>query len=162
MNNAVFGITMKNIRKHRDMKLVPTDKRRNQLFSEPNYHTARWFSENLLTIEMKETKVKMNKAVYLGMSISEISKTWMHEFWFDYFKPKYQNNAKLYYMDVLYVMCCMDTDSFIIKIKTQQFYKDIADDVVKWFDTSNYSENGRRPLSGGMKEKVTGLFKDEL
>ena len=75
MNNAVFGITMENIRKHRDMKLVPTDKRRNQLFSEPNYHTARWFSENLLTIEMKETKVKMNKAVYLGMSISEISKT---------------------------------------------------------------------------------------
>ena len=75
MNNAVFGITMENIRKHRDMKLVPTDKRRNQLFSEPNYHTARWFSENLLTIEMKETTVKMNKAVYLGMSISEISKT---------------------------------------------------------------------------------------
>ena len=65
-------------------------------------------------------------------------------------------------MDVLYVMCCMDTDSFIIKIKTQEFYKDIADDVVKWFDTSNYSENGRRPLSGGMKEKATGLFKDEL
>ena len=75
MNYAVFGITMENIRKHRDMKLVPTDKRRNQLVSEPNYHKATCFSENLLTIEMKETKVKMNKAVYLGMSISEISKT---------------------------------------------------------------------------------------
>ena len=101
MNYAVFGITMENIRKHRDMKLVPTDKRRNQLVSEPNYHKATCFSENSLTIEMKETKVKMNKAVYLGMSISEISKTWMHEFWFDYFKPKYQNNTKLCYMDVL-------------------------------------------------------------
>ena len=75
MNYAVFGITMENIRKHRDMKLVPTDKRRNQLVSEPNYHKATCFSENLFTIEMKETKVKMNKAVYLGMSISEISKT---------------------------------------------------------------------------------------
>ena len=73
MNNSVFGKTMENIRKHRDIKLVTTDKRRNQLFSEPNYHTTKWFSENLLAIEMKMTKVKMNKPVYLGLSILEIS-----------------------------------------------------------------------------------------
>ena len=69
MNNAVFGKTMENVRKHRDIKLVTTDKRRNQLVSEPNYHTAKWFSGNLLETEMKKTKVKMNRPVYLGSSI---------------------------------------------------------------------------------------------
>ena len=69
MNNAVFGKTKENVRKHRDIKLVATDKRRNQLVSEPNYYTTKWFSEKLLVIEMKKTKVKMNKPVYLGLSI---------------------------------------------------------------------------------------------
>ena len=103
---------MGNVRKHRDIKLVTTDKRRNQLVSEPNYHTTKLFSGDLLAIEMKKTKVKMNKPVYLGLSILEISKTLMYEFWYDYIKPKYQNNAKL---------CYMDTDSFIIHIKTEDF-----------------------------------------
>ena len=110
MNNAVFGKTMENVRKHRDIKLVTTDKRRNQLVSEPNYHTTKYFSENLLAIEMKKTKVKMNKPVYLGMSILDISKTLMYEFWYDYIKPKYQDRAKLCYMDI---------DSFVIHIKAE-------------------------------------------
>ena len=80
MNNSVFGKTMKNVRKHRDIKLVTTDKRKNQLGSEPNYHKTKWFSENLLAIEMKKTKVKMNKPVYLDLSILEVSKTLMYEF----------------------------------------------------------------------------------
>ena len=74
MNNAVFGKTMENGRKCRDIKLVTTVKRRNQLASEPNYHKTKYFSENLITIEMKKTKVKMNKHVYLGMSILDVSK----------------------------------------------------------------------------------------
>ena len=78
MNNAVFGKTMENIRKHRDIKLVTTDKRRNQLASEPNYHTTKYFSENLIAIETEKTKVKMNKPIYLGMSILDISKTLMY------------------------------------------------------------------------------------
>ena len=81
MNNAVFGKTMENVRKHRDIKLVTTDKRRNQLASEPNYHTPKHFSENLIAMEMKKTKVKMNKALYLGMSILDISVwilVWLH------------------------------------------------------------------------------------
>ena len=122
MNNFVFGETVENVRKHRDIKLVTTDKRRNQLLSESDYHTTKWFSEELLAIEMKKIKVKMNKPVYLGLSMLEISKTLMYEFWYDYIKPKYRNNAKLGYMD---------TDSFIIHIKTEDFYKDIADDVKK-------------------------------
>ena len=152
MSNAVFGKTMENVRKHRDIKLVTTDKRRNQLVSEPNYHTTKYFSENLLAIEMKKTKVKMNKPVYLGMSILDISKTLMYEFWYDYIKPKYQDRAKL---------CYMDTDSFVIHIKTEDFYEDIANDVEKWFDTSNYDEDDNRPLPLGKNKKVIGLFKDE-
>ena len=80
MNNAVFAKTMENVRKHRDVKLVTTDKRRNQLASEPNYHRTKYFSEDLMAIEMKKTKVKMNKLIYLGMSILDISKTLMYEF----------------------------------------------------------------------------------
>ena len=78
---------------------------------------------------MKSIKVKISKPVYLGLPILEISKALMYEFWYDYVKPKYQNNAKLYYMD---------TDSFIINIKTEDFYEDIPNDVEKRFDTSNY------------------------
>ena len=94
MNNAGFGKTVENVRKHRDIKLVTTDKRRNQLASKPNYHTTKYFSENLIAIEMKKTKVKINKLIYLSMSILDISKTLMYKFWYDYIKPKYQDKAK--------------------------------------------------------------------
>ena len=97
MNNSAFGKTMENVKKHRDIKLVTTDKRGNQLVSEPNYHTTKWFSENLLAIKMKKIKVKMNKPVYLGLSILEISKTLMYEFWYECMKPKYADNVKLCY-----------------------------------------------------------------
>ena len=86
MNNSVFGKTMENIRKHRDVKSVTNDKRKNQLVSEPNYHTTKWFSEGLLAIEMKKIKVRINKPVYLGLPILEISKILMYEFWCDYIK----------------------------------------------------------------------------
>ena len=99
MNNVVFGKTMENIRKHRDIKLVTTNKRRDKLVSEPNYHTINYISEDLSIIEMNKTKVKMNKPIYLGLSIFEISKLLMYEFWYDYMKPKYGNNVKLCYMD---------------------------------------------------------------
>ena len=151
MNNAVFGKTMENVRKYRDIKLVTTDKRKNQLVSEPNYYTTKLFSENLLPIEMKKTKVLMNKPVYLGLPILEISTVPMYEFWYDYIKPKYGDSVKL---------CYMDTDSFIMHIKTEDFYKDIANDVEKRSDTSNYEVN--RPLPTAKNKKVIGLMKDEL
>ena len=131
MNNTVFGNTMKNARKYRDIRLVTNDKRRNQLASEPNYHTTKYFSENLMAIELKRTKVKVSKPIYLCMSILDTSKTLMHEFWCDNIEPKYQDRAK---------PCYMDTDSFIIDIKTKAFYEDIANDVEKCFVTSNYDE----------------------
>ena len=142
---------MENIRKHRDIKLVTTDKKRSKLDSEPNYHTINLISEDLSIIEMKKTKVKMNKPIYLGLSILEISKTLMYKFWYDYMKPKYNNNVKL---------CYMDMDSFIMDIILNDFYKDIANDVENRFDTSNYEVN--RPLPMGKNQKVIGLMKDEL
>ena len=151
MNNSVFGKTMENIRKHRDIKLVTTDKKRSKLVSEPKYHTINLISEDLSIIEMKKTKVKMNKPIYLGLSILEISKILMYEFWYDYMKPKYNDNVKL---------CYADTDSFIMNIKTNDFYKDISNDVENRLDTSSYEVN--RPLPTGKNKKIIGLMKDEL
>ena len=153
MNNAVFGKTMEDVRKYRDIKLVTTDRRRNQLVSEPNYHTSKYFSENFMALKMKKTKVKMNKPVHLGMSILGISKTLMCEFWYDYIKPKYGNRSKL---------CYTDTDSFVIHNKPEDFYKDIANDVEKWFDTSSYDENNERSLPIGKNKNVIHLFTDKL
>ena len=151
MNNSVFGKTMENIRKHRNIKLVTTDKKRNKLVSEPSYHTINYISEDLSIIEINKTRVKMNEPIYLGLSILDISKTLMYEFWYNYMKPKYDYNLKL---------CYMDTDSFVMNIKTNYFYKDIANDVEKRFDTSNYEVN--RPLPIGKNKKVIDLMKDEL
>ena len=95
----------------------------------------------------------MNKPIYLGMSILDISKTLMYEFWCDYIKPKYQDRAK---------SCYMDTDSIVIYIKTEDFYKEIANNFEKWFDTSNYDENDKNRLTIGKNKKVIGIFIDEL
>ena len=108
-------------------------------------------SEDLSIIEMNKTKVKMNKPMYLGLSILDISKILMYETWYDYMKPKYKNRVKL---------CYMDTNSLVMNIKTNDLYKDIANDVEKRFDTSNYEAN--RPLPTGKNKKVIGLMKDEL
>ena len=100
---------------------------------------------------MNKTRVKMNKPIYLGLSILDISRTLMYEFWYDYMKLKYNDNVKL---------CYMDTDSFVMNIKINDFYKDITNDVEKRFDTSNYEVN--RPLPTGKNKKVIRLTKDEL
>ena len=129
MNNSVFGKTVENVRNYTDIKFVTTDKTRKRLVSEANYRTHKTFSEHLMAIEMKKKKkVKMTKPIYLGLSVLDISKTLMYEFWYDYIKPKFRDRAKL---------CYVDTDSFVIYIETEDFYKDIADDVKRWFDTSN-------------------------
>ena len=120
MNNSVFGKTMENVRNHRDIKIVTTDKRRSILASEPNYHSTKYISKDLLIMEMKKAEVKMNKPIYLGQAILDISKTLMYEFWYDYIKPKYGDKAG---------PCYTDTDSFIMHIKTEDIFKDIAGDV---------------------------------
>ena len=151
MINVVFGKPMENVRKHRDIKLVTSDKRRNQLVPEPNYHTIKCFSENLVALEMKKITVKMNKPIYVGMTILDISKTLMYGFWYGNLKPKHEDKIKL---------CYMDTDSLIPFIKAEDFYEDIVNDVEKRFDTSNYKVG--RPLPTGKNKKEIGLMKDEL
>ena len=152
MNNSSFGKTMENVRNHRDIKLV-TDKRRKRLVSEFNYHSHKTFSEHLMAIEMEKTRVKIIKPLYLFMSILDINKTLIYEFWYDYIRPKYGDKTKL---------CYTDTDSFVVQIKTEDFFEDISNDLKRWFDTSNYDKNDKRPLPIGKNKKVPGLFKVEL
>ena len=111
INISVFEKTMENVGKSRDIKLITSNKRRKRLVSEPNYHSHKKFSKYLMAIEMEKTNVKMNKPIYLGMSILDISKRLMHEFWYDYIKPKYGDKV---------ILCYMDTDSFILYIITDE------------------------------------------
>ena len=152
MNNAVYGKTIENVRNLRDIELVTTNARRKQLVSQPNYHTCKRFSENLIAIELRKTKVYMNKPIYIGQAVLDISKTLMYTFFYDYLKPKYEDKVKL---------CCMDTDSCIFYVETDDFYKDINNDVFEWFDTSDYNNEDDR-LPTGMNKNVISKFKDEL
>ena len=144
---------MENVRNHRDIKLETTDKQRSILASEPIYHSCKRISKDLMIMEVKKVEVKMNKPIYLGQVILDISKTLIYEFWYDYIKPKYGDKARL---------CYMDTDSFIMQIKTEDFYNNINNDVDKWFDTSNYDKNDNRPLEIEKNKTLIGKFKAEL
>ena len=153
MNNAVFGKTMENIRKHRNIKLVTNKKAFLKKVMQPNFKSRIVFSENLVGCEMGKKCIVMNKPVYIGQAILDLSKIVMYEFHYDYMVPKYEGNLKL---------CYMDTDSLIYDIKTKDFYEDIADDVHARFDTSGYSKKDNHPLPIGVNKKVIGLMKDEL
>ena len=153
MNNAVFGKTMENIQKHRNIKLVTNERSYLQAVMKPNFKSGILFSENLMGCKMGKVKVVMNKPVYLGQAILDLSKTVMYEFHYDYMLPKYGDNLKL---------CYMDTDSFIYDIRTEDFYADIADDVIDRFDTSSYDKDDARPLPIGKNKKVIGMMKGEL
>ena len=118
----------------------------------PNFKGGTLMGEDLISCEMGKVKIKMNKPVYLGQAILDLSKIIMYEFHYDYMKKKSEeNNLKLLYMD---------TDSLVYKIKMRDFYKDIADDVESRFDTSGYEPD--KPLPIGKNKKVIGLMKDEL
>ena len=147
MNNAVFGKTMENVRKHRNIKLVTAERRRNYLASEQNYHTTKFFIEKLLAIQMIKTEILINKSVYLGLSILDLSKTVTYQFWYDCVKPKYGENAQLHYMD---------TDNCIVHVKTEGK----SENVETRFDTSKFELD--RPLPQGINKKVIGLMKVEL
>ena len=143
MNNAVFGKTMENIRKQRD---ITTEGRRKYLVSKPNYYTT-FFPENLLVIELKKSQRLTNKAVSSGLSILELSKILTY----NYVKQKYHEKA---------TFCYMDIDSFIVQIKTDDIHKEIAEDMETRFDISNFEL--ARPLPKEKNEKVIGSVKDKL
>ena len=151
MNNSVFRKTMENIRTRKDMKLVISDKKYLKYVMKPNFKDGHPFSKHLFAVEMGKTEIMMNKPVYLGQAILDLSKTLMYEFHYDYMRPKYGSKVKL---------CYMDTDSFVYEIETEDFYRDIAKDVEKRFDTSGYSKDDNRPLPIGKNKKVIGLMKN--
>ena len=152
MNNAVLGKTMENMRKHRDIKLVNSEEAYLKAVMKPNFKSGTLFGPNLMGCEMGKIKVVMNKPVYLGQAILDLSKIVMYEFHYDYMKCKYADD-KL-------TLCYMDTDSLIYDIQTDDFYKDTANDVESRFDTGSYVPD--RPLPVGKNKKVIGLMKDEL
>ena len=152
MNNSVFGKTMENIRNRVNVKLVNAGEQFKKLAAKPNYNGRKIFNENLVSVHMKKTSLTMNKPVYLGMSILDLSKNIMFDFHYKYIKPKYGNKAKLLFTD---------TDSFLYEIQTEDFYKDISGDVKDRFDTSDYPEGHPSGIPTGINKKVLGMFKDE-
>ena len=141
---------MENIRKHRNIKLVTTEEKYLHTVMKPNFKSGVRFGENLMGCEMGKIKVVMKKPVYLWQAILDLSKIIMYESHYDYMKPKFKDPQ----------LCYMDTDSLIYNIKTEDFYTDIADDILARFDTSGYCPN--QPLPRGLNKKIIGLMKDEL
>ena len=152
MNNSVFGKTMENIRNRVNVKLVDAGEQFKKLVAKPNYNSRKIFNENLVSVHMKKTSLTMNKPVYLGMCILDLSKIIMFDFHYKYIKPKYGKQAKLLFTD---------TDSFLYEIQTEDFYKDISRDVKDRFDTSDYPEGHPSGIPTGINKKVLGMFKDE-
>ena len=153
MNNSVFGKTTENIRNRVDIKLVNNKSQAEKLSAKPNFKHCNIFSEDLVAIHMKKTKLDFDKPVYLGMCILDLSKTLMYNFHYNYIKQKYGDKAKL---------LLTDTDSLMYEIQTEDFYKDINGDVKDRFDTSGYPSNHSSGIPSGLNKKVLGMFKDEV
>ena len=152
MNNSVFGKTMENIRNRVNSKLVNDREKAKKLTAKPNFKHLNIFCEELIAVHMKRTELKFDKPVYLGMCILDLSKTIMYEFHYNYIKKKYGDKAKLLFTD---------TDSLMYEIKTEDFYKDISEDVKDRFDTSDYPPTHPSGILTGCN-KVLGVFKDEV
>lgn len=152
MNNSVFGKTLENIENHVDIKLVCDEKEAIKLSARPSYDRVTIFDENLIAVHMKRTKLFYNKPIYLGMCILDLSKTLMYDFHYNYILPKYAERARLLFTD---------TDSLAYEIQTEDFYKDIAEDIQTRFDTSDYPVDHASHIKTGINKKVIGMFKDE-
>ena len=144
MNSSVFGKTMENIRNRVDIKLVNNREKAEKLTAKPNIKHCNIFSENLISIHMKKTKLTFNKPVYLGMCILDLSKTLMYDFHYNYIMQKYGDKAKL---------LSTDTDSLMYEIQTEDFYKDISKDVKDRFDTSDYPPNHPSCIPSGLNKR---------
>ena len=152
MNNSVLGKILENIRNRVDIWLISSDNVAQKLAAKPNYDCCTIFDENLIAVQMKKTKLYLNKPVYLGMSILDLSKSLMYDFHYNYIKTKYGDKAKLLFTD---------TDSLAYEITTKDFYKDINPDIEKWFDISDYPTNHPSGIKTWLNSNVLGMFKDE-
>ena len=143
---------MEDIRNRVNIKLINNRDIAKKYTAKPNFKHLNIFCEELIAVHMKKTSLIFNKPVYLGMCILDLSKTIMYEFHYKYIKPKYGDKAKLLFTD---------TDSLMYEIKTEDFYKDISEDVKDRFDTSDYPSNHPSGIPTGCNNKVLGMFKDE-
>ena len=149
MNNSVFGKTIENIRKRQNIELVDNCKKA----LKPNFKRATIFDKNFIAVHMKRPEVKFDKPVYVGQAILDLSKTLMFDFHYNYIKKKYHNKAELLFTD---------TDSLMYEIRTEDFYKDISQDIEFKFDTSDYPKDHPSGILTGVNKKVIGMFKDEV
>ena len=150
MNSSVFGKTMENFRKHRNINLVTSKDVYLKTVKKPNFKSGVLFGENLMGCEMEKIKVVMNKPVYLGQAILDLSKLVMYEFHYDYMRKKFKDLQ----------LCYMDTDSLVYHIGTDDFYAEIPKDIPTRFNTSAHRSD--RPLPVGLNKKVIGLMEDEI
>ena len=152
MNNSVFGKTIENIRKRQNIVLLDDRAKALKLSSRPNFDRATIFDPNLVAIHMKKTEVYFNKPIYVGQAILDLSKTLMYDFHYNYIQEKFPKANLLF----------TDTDSLMYKIRTDDFYNDIAHDIKDKFDTSDYPPDHKSGILTGVNKKVIGMFKDEV
>ncbi|CAP24770.1 Protein CBG03970 [Caenorhabditis briggsae] len=152
MNNSVFGKTMENVRERVDVRLVTDEDKIIKLASKPNYKRTIMYNSELSAVEMEKTNIVLDKPIYIGFAILDLSKWLMHDFHYNVMQKKYRNVE----------LCYQDTDSLIYDIKTEDFYKDVEKDIYfrRHFDFSDYSED--HVLHSTENKKVVGKFKDEL
>ena len=153
MNNSVFGKTIENIRKRQNVILVDNKDLALKLSSKPNFERSTIFDENLIACHMKKTEVYFNKPIYVGQVILDLSKTLMFDFHYNYIRDNYGDRAELLFTD---------TDSLMYLVQTEDFYKDIKQDIKRKFDTSDYPEKHPSGIKTGINKKVIGKFKDEV
>ena len=152
MNNACFGKTMENVRKRASIEIITSDEQRQKIIKKHNFRSEIIFSENFSVARMAKSKINLDKPIYIGFAVLELSKLLMYEFHYEYMKPKYDKNIDL---------CYMDTDSFIYDIRTEDFYGDIKADLQEKFDTSDYKKDNPYNFPA-VNKKVIGMMKDEL
>ena len=153
-SNAVYGKTMENVRNRINMRLVNDRKKKANLVKKINFKHATKFGEKIAAVHMKKTKVILNKPIFVGAAILDLSKIHMFKFHYGYVKKKWEKVTVLY----------SDTDSLILEIETDDFFADTAGDVEKWFDTSKYPKDHFAAENGfpvGKNKKILGMFKDE-
>ena len=150
MNNSVYGKTMENVRKHGDFEIVNTPERFQKLVNKPLFKHRYIINEDLVIVEKDRHTVELNKPIYMGMSILDYSKIHMYSFYYDVLKPTYDDKIKLVYTD---------TDSYVIKVETDDLYEDFKE-INEYMDFSDYP--AEHPNYDKTNKKVLGKFKDEM
>ena len=149
LNNAVFGKTMEDKRKHLDFEIVSDERRFMKCVNNPSFKHSHIINENLVGVEKRKPKLKLDKPIFIGMSILDLSKQHMYKFYYDVMKPKYGDNIRMVYTD---------TDSFVFHTRTDDIYQDLQE-INDEMDFSGYDKNHK--CYDATNKKVLGKFKDE-